>query len=90
MVEVPLNRGTQTGVEVEARCPAELGGDAVGVDGIPQIVPRTIGDELDEIPPAAALWTRPELADQVADGVHDLEIASLVAAAHVVGAPRRA
>ena len=29
--EVPLNRGPQTGVEVEAWRPAELGADAVGV-----------------------------------------------------------
>ena len=48
IVEIPLDGCTQTRLEIEDGLPVQFGGDTVSIDRVAQVVPRTIGDELDE------------------------------------------
>src|SRR5690606_40216999 len=63
--------------------PAELAFDLAGVDGVAAVVAGAVGDEGDELAPARSRGAH--LVEQVADGLDDLEVRALVAAADVVG-----
>ncbi len=59
VVEIPPDRGAQTRVEIVDGFPPELGSDAVGVDGVAEVVARAVGHELDQVSAAAARGRRP-------------------------------
>src|SRR5258708_5927750 len=79
VLEIPLHRFPQAVFDGVTGGPSKLAANFRRVDGVAAIVPRAIGDEGLQRPPAFA--ARPRLVDDVADAVDDLEIRPLVAAA---------
>ena len=72
MLLVPADGRRDAGLEALLRTPVELAGDLAGVDRVPPIVSRTVGDTADE---------RGRLAERFQDHTCDRHVLALVAAA---------
>ena len=75
IVAIPRDRVRQTLIELHLRLPSELAAQLFAVDGIAQIMSRTIGDELDQTFGSAQRFQ---------DQLGNFEILHLAAAADVV------
>ena len=75
VVEIPVDRDRDTGIEGVLRLPAELGLDLRRVHRIAEIVARSVLYILDE---------RLRLTERLQDGLHDLEVRALVVSADVI------
>lgn len=75
VVEIPVDRDRDTGIEGVLRLPAELGLDLRRVHRIAEIVARSVLYILDE---------GLRLTECLQDGLHDLEVGALVVSANVV------
>src|SRR5271166_6843021 len=82
VVEIPPHRLLNAGVEGFERLPAKLALELRRVDGVAQIVPRAVRDELDER--FVRTLHRPQFVEDGADALDDVNVAPLVAPADVV------
>src|SRR5438445_4530937 len=83
VVQIPFHRLAQAGFDCFSGHPAEFTLEFAGVDGVATIVARTILDEGDLVGVGARVL-RPQFVQQIAHGVHDLDIGLLVPAADVI------
>ena len=85
MVQIPLHRLGNAGLERFGRLPAEFTLDLARIDGIAAVMTGTIRHMRDLRAVALAIRTGTEPVKQIADDVHDIDIGLFVPAAHVVG-----
>ena len=84
VVEIPLDRLQETGLEGFLRCPAEFTADLAGVDCVALVVAGAVGDIGLEGAVRLAICPGAEVIQQGAEGVDDLEVGLFVMAADVV------
>src|SRR5690606_17877835 len=89
IVEIPQDRGFETGAEIAFRLPAELACQLARVDGVTAIMAGPVGDKGDLIAIRARV-ARPVAVEQIAYGADHLEISPLRIAADRVGLARPA
>src|SRR5215471_18901033 len=82
MLEIPARGVEQPLFERVARLPTELAAYPGRVDCVPPVMSRPIRNE--RLEGAIAAGAGPQAIERVADGVDDLEVRSLVAAADIV------
>lgn len=87
--QIPLHGLAQRVPKSMPRPPRKLGFDLCGIDPVPPVVPRPVGNEVDQIFMCAA-WPRPELVQQSTTTKDDIEVFLLASAANIVrGLQRR-
>ena len=85
MLRVPRNRGVDPVREVRLRNPIQFVAHAPRIDGITPIVPRAIGDELNEL--QHLIFARPGVTRERAEYRLDhVQVSPFVVAADIVGA----
>src|SRR5262249_49111066 len=87
VAEIPTDRLRQPLVERARGLPAELAADQRCVDRIAQVVSGTIGDETNEALPRPVRLRAQRVVQEVANPLHDLEVATLRTAAHGIRLP---
>ncbi len=65
--------------------PAKFAAILRGIDRVTAVVTGAVGDKFDQLAPGTDGWIGPQLIDEVADGIDDIEIVALAVAADVVG-----
>ena len=90
MVQMPLHRFTDAGLKRFCRTPAQRFFDLAGVNGVAAVVARPVFHKADLLAVRAAASPGPQLIEQAANGVHDVDIGLFVPAAYVVHLARRA
>lgn len=88
VVEIPLDGFAEARLEGFSGFPAEVGADLGGVDGVAEVVPRTVGDECDLR--FVGFRARVEFVKNTADRFDEVEVGLFVIAADVVGFARNA
>ena len=84
VLEVPLHGLLQTFLELEAGLPAELVVQLRRVDSVAQVVPRTVGDEGDELL-GVAFGVAQEAFGDLHQQVDEVDVTPLIEAPDVVG-----
>ena len=85
VIQIPLHRLPDTGLEGFSRLPAEFAFDLGGVDGVAAVMAGAIGDvgNLFLVRLAVSPWA--EFVEDGAQGMHDIQIRLLVPATDVIG-----
>src|SRR6185437_12348741 len=83
VIEIPSDGFLDARVEIFKGPPAELGFELGRVDCIADVMPRAVGDELDQLTARAVRWR--QLVENGANAPDNIDIAPFVAAADVVG-----
>ena len=90
VIEIPANGLTEAALEILLRSPAQLGAGATGVDGVAEVVTRTVRDVGDRRIVLLAVGTRTEFIEQSAKLTNKVDGAALVVATDAIGATRDA
>ena len=83
VIEIPLDRRRDTGVECFLGAPTEFRFDLAGINRIAPVVPRTVGDMRDQFSPR--LFAGPKAIDDVANLLDDGDILHRCATTDIVG-----
>ena len=89
IVQIPLHRLADAGLEGLGRLPAQFAFDLAGVYGVAAVVTGAIGDVGDLFLVRLAVGAGAEFVEQGANGVDDLEVGLFIPAADVVDLDRK-
>ena len=84
IVEIPLHRLADAGIEGFGRFPAEFSLEFAGVDGVAAVVAGAILDVGDLVGVGLAVGARAEFVEDGTEGADDVEVGLFVPAADVV------